>query len=390
MAFYRAGPRRAATSRPASSTRWRASWWRRSSCSAPRSEPAGTAPGTRLRDQRPRAGLAAVVLPLEQHSGRRAARPGGRRAGSRIRAVLEQQVRADAGGPEGRRAGRATSPASGCILRELANVQTEAKDFDDNLRQSFRRETELLFGSIVREDRSLLDAARRRLHLRGRAAGAPLRHPERPRQLLPPRDAGPDSPRRGLLGHGSMLTVTSVATRTSPVSRGKWVLENLLGAPPPQPPPGVEVNLDEDPNAAKPTTLRQRLELHRANPVCASCHKIMDPMGFALENFDLVGAWRDTRRPGSDRLHRPAGRRHAAQGPRRPAEGGAGPLRGVHDRGHREAADLCAGPADCTLPTCPTVRGHRPPRRTQDDNRFSSLVLGVVESAPFRMRIKKS
>ena len=103
----------------------------------------------------------------------------------------------------------------------------------------------------------------------------------------------PASPRRGLLGQGSMLTVTSVATRTSPVSRGKWILENLLGTPPPVPPPGVETNLEQDPDASRPRTLRQRLEAHRANPVCASCHKIMDPMGFALENFDLVGAWRE-------------------------------------------------------------------------------------------------
>jgi hypothetical protein len=102
----------------------------------------------------------------------------------------------------------------------------------------------------------------------------------------------PKGPRRGLIGQGSMLTVTSVATRTSPVQRGKWILENLFGAPPPQPPPGVEVNLDQTVNE-KPTTLRQRMELHRKNPTCASCHKIMDPIGFSLENFDLVGTWRD-------------------------------------------------------------------------------------------------
>ena len=95
-----------------------------------------------------------------------------------------------------------------------------------------------------------------------------------------------------MLGQGSILTVTSIANRTSPVLRGKWVLQNILGTPPPVPPPDVEVNLDPDPKAAKPNTLRERLEAHRVKPVCASCHKIMDPIGFSLENFDLIGKWR--------------------------------------------------------------------------------------------------
>ena len=102
----------------------------------------------------------------------------------------------------------------------------------------------------------------------------------------------PDDPRRGLLGQGSILTVTSAANRTSPVTRGKWVLENVLGAPPPPPPPGVETNLEEDAAQVKVTSLRQRMELHRANPACASCHKLMDPIGFSLENFDNTGKWR--------------------------------------------------------------------------------------------------
>ena len=103
-----------------------------------------------------------------------------------------------------------------------------------------------------------------------------------------------DSPRRGLLGHGSILTATSAPNRTSPVIRGAWIVENMLGAHVPSPPPGVETNLE----AAAPggevqaATLRQRLEMHRADPACASCHKIMDPIGFALENFDMVGRWR--------------------------------------------------------------------------------------------------
>jgi hypothetical protein len=178
-------------------------------------------------------------------------------------------------------------------LRELSGLQPEVKDFDENLRRAFRRETEMLFETIVREDRSLvelLDADYTFVDERlARHYGIPEIRGSYFRRVK----LDPASPRRGLLGHGSILTVTSVATRTSPVMRGKWILENILGTPAPVPPPGVETNLDQDPNAAKPASVRERLELHRTNPVCASCHKIMDPIGFALENFDLVGKWRD-------------------------------------------------------------------------------------------------
>jgi hypothetical protein len=103
-----------------------------------------------------------------------------------------------------------------------------------------------------------------------------------------------DDPRRGLLGHASILTLTSVTNRTSPVIRGRFVLEALLGSPAPVPPPNVETTLEGDDGAAATTSVRERLEAHRANPVCASCHAVMDPIGFALEPFDLIGAWRDT------------------------------------------------------------------------------------------------
>jgi hypothetical protein len=102
-----------------------------------------------------------------------------------------------------------------------------------------------------------------------------------------------DSPRRGLLGHGSILTVTSTASRTSPVVRGIWVLENLLSLPIPAPPPGVETNLDGDGTTVLTASIRQRLEQHRVDPSCAACHDIIDPVGFALENFDSIGAWRE-------------------------------------------------------------------------------------------------
>jgi mono/diheme cytochrome c family protein len=273
-------------------------------------------------------------------------------------------------------------------LRDLANVQTEAPGFDDNLRQSFRRETELLFGTIVREDRSLVDLldadftfVDERL---ARHYGIPNVRGSHFRRVA----LEPGSPRRGLLGHGSMLTVTSTATRTSPVMRGKWNLENLLGAPPPQPPPGVETNLGEGEEIAKTTTLRQRLERHRASPVCASCHSIMDPLGFALENYDLIGAWRETDGPS----------KIDATG--RMADGT--PLSSPIDL---RKAVLSRADAFVTTATekllvyalgrpvhyydMPLVRSVVR-RAGKDGNRFSAFLLGIIESDAFQKRVKKS
>jgi hypothetical protein len=274
------------------------------------------------------------------------------------------------------------------FLRELDTVQTEAKNFDDNLRKSFKTETEMLFGAIVREDRSILDLldadytfVDERL---ARHYGIPDVHGSYFRRVSLPAT----SPRRGLLGEGSMLTITSVATRTSPVSRGKWILENLLGAPPPQPPPGVEVNLEADPKAEKPTTLRQRMELHRRSPQCASCHRLMDPIGFSLENFDQVGTWRDSE----------AGQPIDSSG--QLADGSA--ISGVDDlrKAVLSRSDAFVSTATrkmltyalgrpLTYQDMPTVRAIVK-RAAADRNRFSSLILGVVESAPFQMRIKKA
>ena len=116
---------------------------------------------------------------------------------------------------------------------------------------------------------------------------------ERVRQPVPARAAAPTTRVAGLLGKGAVLLVTSHANHTSPVLRGKWVLDNLLGAPPPPPPPNVPALKENDPGAA-PRTMREQMEQHRNNPVCAACHQVMDPIGFALENFDVVGAWRTT------------------------------------------------------------------------------------------------
>jgi hypothetical protein len=177
-------------------------------------------------------------------------------------------------------------------LRELKNSQPSDRDFDENLRQAFQQETQLLFANIVREDRpviELLDADYTFVNDRlARHYGIDGVRGSYMRRVSLPKN----SPRRGVLGQGSILTVTSVGDRTSPVIRGAWVMETLMGAPVPRPPPGVEADLKAEENAA-PTTVRTRLERHRENPSCSACHQIMDPIGFSLENFDLVGRWRD-------------------------------------------------------------------------------------------------
>jgi hypothetical protein len=175
-------------------------------------------------------------------------------------------------------------------MRVVSPSDREFPDFDDELREAFREETELLFESMLREDRSVLDLLKadytfvnERL---ARHYGIPNIYGSRFRRV-----AVADEARKGLLGQGSILTVTSYATRTSPVRRGKWVLENLLGMPPPPPPPDVPA-LEEKSKEGKPLTMRQQMEQHRAKPACAGCHKLMDPIGFALENFDATGKWR--------------------------------------------------------------------------------------------------
>ncbi|HET9271267.1 MAG TPA: DUF1592 domain-containing protein [Vicinamibacterales bacterium] len=206
-------------------------------------------------------------------------------------ATLERQVRRMLADPKAD-ALVTNFAAQWLYLRELQNARPDTPEFDGNLRQSFQKETELLFRAVLRENRSivdLLDANFTFVDERlARHYGIPGIRGSRMRRVELP----PGSPRRGLLGQGSILTVTSAANRTSPVQRGKWVLENVLGAPPPQPPPGVETNIDGDTSKAKAVSLRQRMEQHRANAACASCHRIMDPIGFALENFDHAGKWR--------------------------------------------------------------------------------------------------
>jgi hypothetical protein len=167
-------------------------------------------------------------------------------------------------------------------------------DFDDNLRVAFRTETEMFFESILREDRSVIDLLNADYtFVNERLAqhyGIPKIYGSQFRRV---KLEGDLDVRRGLLGKGAVELVTSVSDRTSPVQRGKWVLENILGVIPPDPPPNVPA-LKEAATGSVPAeqTMRQRMEQHRANPVCASCHRMMDPIGFTLENFDGIGKWR--------------------------------------------------------------------------------------------------
>jgi hypothetical protein len=179
------------------------------------------------------------------------------------------------------------------FLRQLATVTPEVEGFDENLREAFIEETRSLVGWVIAQDRpltELLTANYTFLNERlARHYGIPGVRGSRFRRVQLP----PGTHRRGLLGHGSILTITSTATRTSPVLRGAWVLENILGAPPPAPPPGVETNIDGDGTQVLTASVRARLEAHRKSKSCASCHSVIDPAGFALENFNAIGAWRE-------------------------------------------------------------------------------------------------
>ncbi|MBM3777965.1 MAG: DUF1592 domain-containing protein [Acidimicrobiia bacterium] len=215
-------------------------------------------------------------------------------AGGTLRepAVLERQVRRMLASPKAE-ALVVNFAGQWLQLRNLDAVLPDSRvfpRFDDGLRQSFRRETELLVDSMLRENRSALDLMTADYtYLNERLArhyGVPGVHGGHFRRVPVEQDE-----RRGLLGQGSILTVTSYAMRTSPVVRGKWILENILGTPPPPPPPNVP-SLEEKKKSGEALSMREAMTLHRANPSCASCHAQMDPLGFALENFDGTGRWR--------------------------------------------------------------------------------------------------
>lgn len=271
-------------------------------------------------------------------------------------------------------------------LRNLDAIRPNMRlfpDFDENLRQAFRKETELLLESVIREDRSVLDLLRADYtFVNERLAkhyGIPNVYGTRFRRIA----LDDDSVRGGLLRHGSVLTVTSYATRTSPVIRGKWILENVLGMPPPPPPADVP-ELSEKTISGE-LSIRERLAEHRANPACASCHNPMDPLGFALENYDAVGRWRTL---DGDMLIDPSG--ELMDGTR--VAGVADLERALLDRPELFAATLTE-----KLLTFAVGRGvehyDAPAVRSvvkaasERDYRFSSIILGIVASSPFQMRM---
>jgi mono/diheme cytochrome c family protein len=257
------------------------------------------------------------------------------------------------------------------------------RDFDDNLRQAFRRETEIFFDSVLREDRSVRTLIKSDYtFLNERLAkhyGIPDVYGSRFRRVT----LAPESKRGGLLRQGSVLSVTSYATRTSPVLRGVLVLRNIVGAPPPAPPPDVPA-LDESTMAAN-LPMRQRLAAHRSNAVCASCHRTIDPVGFALENFDAVGQWRDLEvedqpvdatgaLPGSKEFRGIDGLEDALL--RRPELFVATLTENLLTFALGRGVEYYDAPAVRKIVSGAEKEGYR----------FSSLIVGIVKSVPFQMR----
>jgi hypothetical protein len=307
--------------------------------------------------------------------------------------VLEQQVKRMLADP------RSEALVSNFAqqLLYLRNLPATSPDgifypnWDDELRQSLKRESELFFDSIIREDRDIVDLltadytfVNERL---ARHYGIPNVYGSRFRRVTLPPEM---DYRRGLLGKGSFLAVTWTQNfRSSPVKRGVWVLENILGTPPPEPPPNVPALEDTKGESGKVLTLREQMTLHRASPTCAGCHKIMDPIGFALENFDADASWRSKQGgaggspidakvklyDGQD-INGPVGLRNAL-------------LRYSPQfvRMFIEKMMTYAIGRGLEYTDMPTVRSIAHDV-AQENNRFSTIVLGVVKSAQFQMRVK--
>ena len=297
---------------------------------------------------------------------------------------LEQQARRMLADP--RSSNLATNFASQWLhLGKLESFSPNARlfpDFDDNLRRAFREETERFVDSVVREDRSVLDLIRADYTFLNERLAKHYRFPGIYGTRFRRVDLPAGSRRGGLLRQGSVLTVTSYPTRTSPVLRGTWILENVFGAPPPPPPPNVPA-LDNSVSASLP--MRERLRAHRENPACASCHTTIDPVGFAMENFDALGRWRDY----DDGV---------------PVDATGGLPGSVHsdtgveilEKDLLARPELFAGTLTRKLMTFALGRGiehfdapavRRILRESEPGGyRFSGLVLGIVRSVPFQMR----
>ena len=298
-------------------------------------------------------------------------------------AVFDRQVRRMLADPRSRALAQSFLP-QWLQLRSLAVASPDDPDFDEGLRAAMHTETELFFDSIVRDDRPVMDLLTARYtFLNERLAwhygitnvkGAHFR-----RVALPA-----ESPRRGLLGHGSVLTTTSHAIRTSPVKRGKWIMESVLGVSPPPPPANVPP-LEEKTGTAAPQSMRERMAAHRANPVCAGCHAVIDPLGFALENFDQAGRYRTV-----DQSMRtvdvsgtfPDGTGFKTLGDFKTRITGNPEAfaRSITERLLTYALGRGLRPSDA-----PTVRAIVR-QAAASDYRVSQLVLGITTSAPFRMR----
>jgi hypothetical protein len=308
-------------------------------------------------------------------------------------AVLAQQVRRMLGDPRS----EALITNFGQQLLYLRNLPATSPDgvfypnWDDELRQAFKREAELFFESIIREDRNILDLlnadytfVNERL---ARHYGIPNVYGSRFRRVTLPPDL---DYRRGLLGKGSFLSVTWTQNfRSSPVKRGVWVLENILGTPPPEPPPNVPALEETKSESGKALTLREQMTLHRGSPTCAGCHKIMDPIGFALENLDADASWR-AKQGGEGGMPIDA-KVKLFDG--QDVDGPAG-LRQALMRYSPQFVQMFveklmtyAVGRGMEYTDMPTIRAIARDV-AKDEHRFSALVLGVVRSPQFRMRLK--
>jgi hypothetical protein len=302
-------------------------------------------------------------------------------------AVLNQQVRRMLADPRSE-ALSLNFADQWLYVRNMAGAIRDVRlfpDFDDNLRQAMRRETGLFFDSIVKEDRSATDLLTANYtFLNERLAkhyGIPHVYGSRFRRVT----LDENGVRRGLLGHGSILTVTAHGDRTSPVLRGKWILENILGVKPPPPPPNVPPLTDSNEAGGKVLSMRERMIAHRANPACATCHQLMDPVGLATENFDATGRFR-TRDEASKAIDvsggLPDGSTFNGMAELREALRGKSELF-IHTMTEKlltyalgRGLEYYDASAVRTI-----VRNSR-----KDDYRFSSIIIGIANSTPFLMR----